>query len=131
MFYKSRSNAMKRSCTLIVMSLVLLLGLWGYSMSMESPYPRDPLSGYVAGGPSEGDHPWGGDEGHGGNTPSSIGPNKPIISTGNVVLDVVVNQVLFRTRFFNLFYSTKTQTTNTGSTVKPNPTVNGTSNSVN
>ena len=116
---------MKRTCTLVVMSLVLLLGLWGYSMSMDSPYPR-PSDPSVTVGPSDGDHPWGGDQGQGGGgTLSSVGTIRPHISTGNAVVDIVVNRFLLHGRILNHLFSTKTQTSNTGSTVKPNAPASG------
>jgi hypothetical protein len=123
---------MKRSCTLIVMSLVLLLGLWGYSMSMDSPYPRQPQDLTTNSGPADQDHPWGGDEGHsGGGSPTAIGPTDLHIVTGNAVVDVVLNQTLFRGRILTLLFSTKTKTTNTGSTVKTTTPTSSSNNSAN
>jgi hypothetical protein len=88
---------MRKAFTILVMSLVLVFGLWGYSQSENRPTPSPELPGGIT--PTD-DHPWGGDQGHGGVTGGTTGGltkgkgTTVSFSTGNYFLDLIMNQAM-------------------------------------
>jgi hypothetical protein len=88
---------MRKLSMIVVMSLALVVGLWGYSRSENRP-TVDRSTGITI-DPSE-DHPWGGDQGNGGGLKSSDGAIRPKpkleVITGNTLLDVVMNRLILR-----------------------------------
>jgi hypothetical protein len=120
---------MKRFVTLLMMSLVLIFGLWGYSLSMDSPFPHTSPDATPNGGPDD-DHPWGGDGGHNVGTTNNgvtVITSRPFIKTGNVVMDFVMNNISYHPRVLHLIYGSKVQTPITGSTATPNAPAGGNS----
>ncbi|MFZ1685614.1 MAG: hypothetical protein WAU88_15965 [Candidatus Zixiibacteriota bacterium] len=99
---------MRKLSMILVISLVLVVGLWGYSRSEVRPTVDQNID--LSTGSTE-DHPWGGDQGSGGGTnPSGGGLTRPKphlqVYTGNAIVDMVMNRFVLRSvRMQKLLFS--------------------------
>ncbi len=129
---------MKKLCTMILMALVLVLGLRGFSASEDSPYQVHQFQ--IITGPNA-DHPWGGDQGQGGGgggsgsgggTTGAVRPVLPSVNTGNVIVDFVINRVTWRSNLWRYVIVRKPQGPSVRTTVTPSaPATGGNHNSAN
>jgi hypothetical protein len=98
---------MRKMSMILVISLVLVIGLWGYSRSEVRPSVDHNID--LSAGSTD-DHPWGGDQGSGGgiNIGGSATRPKPHLQvyTGNAVVDMVMNRFVLRSvRMQKLLFS--------------------------
>ena len=123
---------MKKLCSVILLSLLLIVGLRGFSASEDSPWQYQQFGTIT--NPNN-DHPWGGDQGPGGGgggSTGSIRPTLPSVNTGNVITDFIINRVTWRTNLWRYLVVHKRPAPAMGTNVTPSaPATGGNNNSAN